>query len=49
MKIMLIGDIIGEIGVEKVKNILPEYKKNNNIDFVIANGENSDQRYGNKF
>ena len=41
MKILLIGDIVGNSGVKKVKEIIPEYKKQNNIDFIIANGENS--------
>lgn len=41
MKILLIGDIVGNSGVKKVKEVIPEYKKENNIDFIIANGENS--------
>ena len=41
MKILLIGDIVGISGVNKVKEVLPKYKEDNNIDFVIANGENS--------
>jgi len=41
MKILLIGDIVGNSGVKKVKDVIPEYKKENNIDFIIANGENS--------
>lgn len=41
MKILIIGDIVGNSGVKKVKEIIPEYKKQNNIDFIIANGENS--------
>ncbi len=41
MNILLIGDIVGVSGVNKVKEILPKLKKDNNIDFVIANGENS--------
>lgn len=41
MRILLIGDIIGITGVKKVKDILPEFKEKENIDFVIANGENS--------
>lgn len=41
MKILVIGDIIGQSGVDKVKNILPNLRKNENIDFVIVNGENS--------
>lgn len=41
MKILLIGDIVGNSGVKKVKEVIPEYRKQNNIDFIIANGENS--------
>ena len=41
MNILIIGDIVGISGVNKVKEILPKFKKDNNIDFVIANGENS--------
>lgn len=41
MKILAIGDIIGEIGVKKLKEELPKLKKEKNIDFVITNGENS--------
>lgn len=41
MKILAIGDIVGETGVKKLKEELPKIKKENNIDFVITNGENS--------
>jgi len=41
MKIFVVGDIIGNTGVNKVKQVLPQYIKKENIDFVIANGENS--------
>ena len=41
MNILIIGDIVGTSGVNKVKEVLPKLKKDNNIDFVIANGENS--------
>ena len=46
MKILLIGDIVGQSGVKKVKETIPEYKKQNNIDFIIANGENSAEGMG---
>ena len=46
MNILFIGDIIGNIGVKKVTEILPELKKKENIDFVIANGENSAEGMG---
>ena len=41
MKIFIIGDIVGNTGVNKVRHTLPEYMEKENIDFVIANGENS--------
>jgi len=40
MRIFIIGDIVGNSGVNKVKQILPQYIKKENIDFVIANAEN---------
>lgn len=40
MKILTIGDIVGEEALEKVIQIIPKIKKENNIDFIIANGEN---------
>lgn len=46
MKIFIIGDIVGGKGVEKVTQTLPQYVKTNNIDFVIANGENSAEGMG---
>lgn len=41
MRILAVGDIVGESGVRKLKEILPKIKKEENIDFVITNGENS--------
>lgn len=41
MNILIIGDIVGTSGVNKVKEILPKIIKEEKIDFVIANGENS--------
>jgi metallophosphoesterase (TIGR00282 family) len=40
LKILFIGDIVGNIGKTIVKNRLPYYVKKYGIDFVIANGEN---------
>lgn len=40
MKILTIGDIVGENGLNKVKKVLPELKLKESIDFVIVNGEN---------
>jgi len=41
MKILFLGDVIGPSGCKSVKNYLPQIKKKNKIDFVIANGENA--------
>ena len=41
MNILAVGDIVGEIGVKKLKEELPKIKKEENIDFVITNGENA--------
>lgn len=41
MRILVIGDIIGSSGVKKVTETIPNFKKENNIDFIIANAENS--------
>ncbi len=46
MKILAIGDIVGDIGVKKVKSILEDLKKQENIDFVITNGENAAEGMG---
>ena len=41
MRILAVGYIVGESGVRKLKEELPRIKKEENIDFVITNGENS--------
>lgn len=41
MNIFLIGDVCGRAGCSFLRKALPSFKKNNNIDLVIANGENS--------
>lgn len=40
MKVLAVGDIVGENGLNKLKEILPNLKKREKIDFVIVNGEN---------
>jgi metallophosphoesterase (TIGR00282 family) len=47
MKIFFLGDIVGRSGCLSIKKNLPNIVKNNNIDFVIVNGENAaDQGVG---
>lgn len=41
MKILFVGEIVAEPGRKVVKNILPDLKKELDVDFVIANAENS--------
>lgn len=41
MKILVIGDLVGEGGVRKLKEQLPKIREQENIDFVIVNAENS--------
>ena len=45
-RILFIGDIIGEVGRNTVKKILPKLKDKKEIDFVIANGEHLSERVG---
>ncbi len=40
MKILFIGDVVAEGGRKAVKRILPDLKKDQDIDLVIANAEN---------
>ncbi len=40
MRILAVGDIVGENGLKKATEVLPILKKEKEIDFVIMNGEN---------
>ena len=40
MRVLFIGDIVGKPGRKVIKDLLPGLVKKENIDFVIANGEN---------
>ncbi len=46
MRLLFIGDVVGSSGCEFLMKKLPDYKKENNIDICIANGENSAQGNG---
>ncbi len=41
MKILFIGDIVGEPGRKAVEKILPRLRDEQALDFIVANGENS--------
>src|SRR5680860_260928 len=40
LKVLFIGDIVGKPGRRIAKLLIPEIKEKENIDLVIANGEN---------
>ncbi|MDD4698754.1 MAG: TIGR00282 family metallophosphoesterase [Oscillospiraceae bacterium] len=46
MNILCIGDICGHIGCEHLRSVLPNFKNQNHIDLVIANGENASEGNG---
>ena len=46
IRVLLIGDIVGKPGRTVLKEKLPSYIQNEQIDFVIANGENAAQGSG---
>lgn len=40
-KIFMIGDVVSTVGTEKLVGTLPQFKKENQVDIVIVNGENA--------
>ena len=40
MKILAVGDIVGENGLDKLKQVLPKLKEEAKIDFIVVNAEN---------
>ena len=41
MKILFLGDIVGDVGFKSVKNSLPKIMSSKKIDFVCVNAEKS--------
>ena len=41
MRILALGDVVGGVGCNALKKALPKLKLDKNIDFCVANGENS--------
>ncbi len=46
MKILAVGDIVGNSGVKELQKQLPTIKEKHHIDFTIVNGENSAEGMG---
>jgi len=41
VNILLIGDVVGKVGRRTIACLLPEIRRNHDLDIVIANGENA--------
>ena len=41
VKILFIGDIVGQPGRRAIRELVPQLRLRHQIDFVIANGENA--------
>ena len=46
MNVLTVGDIVGNIGINKLKKELPSIKDKYHIDFIIVNGENAAEGMG---
>ena len=46
MNLLFCGDVVGQSGVNSIINILPNFKRDYKVDFVIVNGENAEDGYG---
>lgn len=46
LRVLFVGDIVGESGRKKVKKLLPGLVKKHRVDVVIANGEHLSERVG---
>ncbi|MGM0471386.1 MAG: TIGR00282 family metallophosphoesterase [Bacillota bacterium] len=46
MKVLLIGDVVGRAGRRAVRELLPKVEQEEEIDFVVANGENAAGGFG---
>lgn len=46
MRVLMLGDIVGDAGVRHVEKTLPTLRREHRVDIVIANGENSAQGNG---
>ena len=41
MKVLTIGDVVGEAGIDTLHGLLRRVKREHGVDFVIVNGENA--------
>ncbi|HYR57939.1 MAG TPA: YmdB family metallophosphoesterase, partial [Chthoniobacteraceae bacterium] len=41
LKLLFLGDVVGEPGRRAVIDLVPRFKETRGVDFVVANGENA--------
>lgn len=46
MRVLFLGDVVGQGGCDKIADLLSDFKHKNAVDFCIANGENSAEGNG---
>ncbi|MBR5099366.1 MAG: YmdB family metallophosphoesterase [Spirochaetales bacterium] len=46
MRILFLGEIVGRCGIGVIKNALKDYRRENGVDLVIANGEGATSGFG---
>lgn len=46
MRIFVIGDVVGNNGVQHLQSVLPAFKRTYGVDLCIVNGENSSENNG---
>ncbi len=46
MRILMIGDLVGQPGRQAVRKYLPDLRREHDLDLVVANGENSAAGFG---
>ena len=46
MRVLFLGEIVGRCGIGVIKNALRDYRKDNGIDLVVANGEGATGGFG---
>ncbi len=46
MNLLFCGDIVGQTGINSIVKVLPNFKRDYKVDFVVVNGENAEDGYG---
>ena len=46
MRILMVGDVVGEPGRRLLEQFLPEVRRERSVDFVVVNGENAAHGHG---